>query len=91
MRRCKYLLAFALLLFALAGRAASLLIPMDDAQKDHLKSYGIAFWVLKNGDTVDWLLNYRGGSFMTKYDKKTEAECKVRGISYEVISRCQGG
>ncbi|GAB3903344.1 asparagine synthetase B [Mucilaginibacter boryungensis] len=59
---------------------------MDDQQKDHLKSYGIAFWVLKNGDTVDWLLNYRGGSFMTKYDKKTENECKVRGVSYEVIA-----
>jgi hypothetical protein len=66
-------------------KAASLLIPMDDVQKDHLKSYGIAFWILKNGGEVDWLLNYRGGSFMTTYDKKTETECKVRGVSYEVL------
>ena len=58
---------------------------MDDEQKDHLKSYGIAFWVLKNGEEVDWLLNYRGGSFMTKYDKKVEDECKIRGVSYEVL------
>jgi hypothetical protein len=58
---------------------------MDDAQKDHLKSYGVAFWVLKNGGEVDWLLNYRGGSFMTKYQQKVEDECKIRGISYEVI------
>ena len=86
MKRCgKYLLAFAILLASLTSRAANLLIPMDDAQKDHLKSYGVAFWILKNGDTVDWLLNYRGGSFMTKYDKKTENECKVRGVSYEVV------
>lgn len=67
-------------------RAASILIPMDDMQKDHLKSYGIAFWVLKNGEEVDWLLNYRGGSFMTKYDKRIEDECNIRGVSYEVLA-----
>ncbi|RFZ85893.1 asparagine synthetase B [Mucilaginibacter terrenus] len=59
---------------------------MDEEQKDHLKSYGIAFWVLKNGEEVDWLLNYRGGSFITKYGQKLEEECKIRGISYEVIA-----
>jgi hypothetical protein len=71
-------LAF-LLLPVSASKAASILIPMDDEQKDHLKSYGIAFWTLKNGEEVDWLLNYRGGSFMMKYDQKMEEECKVRG------------
>lgn len=79
------LLFYCLLFSAFAGRASSILIPMDDAQKDHLKSYGVAFWVLKNDEEVDWLLNYRGGSFMTKYQKKTEDECKVRGVSYEVL------
>ncbi|MEB0249831.1 asparagine synthetase B, partial [Mucilaginibacter sp. 5B2] len=59
---------------------------MDDEQKDHLKSYGIAFWTLKNGETVDWLLNYRGGSFMMKYDKRLEDECKIRGVSYQVLA-----
>ena len=81
-----YLLAFTMLLLPFLGRAASILIPMDDVQKDHLKSYGIAFWVLKNGNEVDWLLNYRGGSFMSKYDKKLEDECKIRGVSYEVLA-----
>jgi len=94
MRPIKYLpiaigISFTFLLFTLTGKAASLLIPMDGVQKDHLKSYGIAFWVLKNGDEVDWLLNYRGGSFMTKYDKKLETECKVRGVSYEVLPDAQ--
>ena len=82
----KLLLIIALALCTVMGRAASLLIPMDEAQKDHLKSYGLAYWVLKNGQSVDWLLNYRGGSFMTKYDKKTEEECKIRNVSYEVIA-----
>jgi hypothetical protein len=79
------LLAFCLLFAAFAVKATAILIPMDDAQKDHLKSYGIAFWVLKNNQEVDWLLNYRGGSFMTRYEKRTEDECKIRGVSYEVI------
>src|SRR5580693_5452130 len=86
MKYLKYLLAFTFLLLPLVNRAASILIPMDDVQKDHLKSYGIAFWVLKNGGEVDWLLNYRGGSFMTRYDKKIENECNVRGVSLEVLA-----
>ncbi|RFZ90341.1 asparagine synthetase B [Mucilaginibacter conchicola] len=82
----KHLFAFAFYLLPLMARASSILIPMDDQQKDHLKSYGIAFWTLKNGETVDWLLNYRGGSFMMKYAKALEDECKIRGVSYEVIA-----
>ncbi|EHQ28558.1 hypothetical protein Mucpa_4468 [Mucilaginibacter paludis DSM 18603] len=86
----KHLLASCFCLFALSflplfTRASSLLLPMDESQKDHLKSYGIAFWTLKNGEEVDWLLNYRGGSFMMKYDQKIENECKIRGVSYEVV------
>ncbi|MES2377333.1 MAG: asparagine synthetase B [Bacteroidota bacterium] len=86
MRNLKYLLPFAFLLLPIIGKAASILIPMDELQKDHLKSYGLAFWVLKQDAEVDWLLNYRGGSFMMLYNKKTEDECKIRGVSYEVIS-----
>ncbi|RCH54174.1 asparagine synthetase B [Mucilaginibacter hurinus] len=59
---------------------------MDDEQKDHLKSYGIAFWSLQKGLEVDWLLNYRGGSFMMAYNKNIEEECKIRGVSYQVIA-----
>ena len=81
---------FITLILGLTGfvrvNAASILIPMDETQHDHLKSYGIAFWVLKNGEEVDWLLNYRGGSFMLKYDQKSEAECKIRGVS---LGRCR--
>jgi hypothetical protein len=76
-----------LLLFAFAGvRAAQVLIPMDLAQANHLKAYGIAYWVLKQNVTVDWLLNYRGGSFAMPYAQAIETECKIRGVSYEVIA-----
>ncbi|MXV17491.1 asparagine synthetase B [Pedobacter sp. HMF7056] len=62
---------------------------MDEAQKNHLKAYGIAFWTLQNGLETDWLLNYRGGSFMTKYAQAIENECKIRGVSYTVITDVQ--
>lgn len=70
----KKLLVIVLFLLSGYARASYVLIPMDVAQKDHLKAYGIAFWIIKNGGTVDWLLNYRGGSFATKYVKNIESE-----------------
>ncbi len=59
---------------------------MDEQQRNHLKAYGIAFWTLKKGMEVDWLLNYRGGSFLTSYNQEIEKELKIRGVSYEVIA-----
>lgn len=58
----------------------------ENTQKNHLKAYGIAFWMLENEAPVDWLLNYRGGSFMCSYLKEFESECIIRGVSYEVVS-----
>ncbi len=62
-----------------------LLIPMDLSQTDHLKSYGIAFWELSNGNEIDWLLNYRGGSFLFDYSSMLMNECMLRGIYYENV------
>lgn len=66
--------------------ATQILVPMDAAQKDHLKAYGLAYLVLQNGGEVEWLLNYRGGSFMFSHDAKTEKEALIRGISIEIIA-----
>lgn len=65
---------------------STVLIPMDETQKDHLKSYGAAYWVLSKSVSVDWLLNYRGGSFAFQHAPQLENELIVRGISYQVIS-----
>lgn len=62
-----------------------ILIPMDLTQTDHLKAYGLAYWTLKQGQTVDWLLNYRGGSFATDLNPSVETEARLRGVAYEVI------
>ncbi len=72
-----------------AALASSILIPMDNDQSNHLKAYGIAYWVLINEIEVSWLLNYRGGSFMFKYYQKFENELIIRGVSYEVVSDAQ--
>ena len=58
---------------------------MDETQKNHLKSYGIAYWALQANLEIHWLLNYRGGSFLIPSSKTLTKECDVRGISYEVI------
>ena len=68
------------------GSGATLLIPMDQVQKNHLKAYGIAFWTLERSVEVKWLLNYRGGSFMMQHIPEIENECLIRGVSYQVIA-----
>jgi hypothetical protein len=82
----KHLIIFIFLFCSLFSQAAYILIPMDLDQKNHLKAYGIAYWVLKHDLEVHWLLNYRGGSFMIKDAKEIENECSIRGVSFEVIA-----
>ena len=60
-----------------------------DSQKNHLKAYGIAYWVLQNDIEVEWLLNYRGGSFLMSYYQTIEEECIIRGVSYEIVADIQ--
>ncbi|WP_022824870.1 hypothetical protein [Hymenobacter norwichensis] len=86
-------LLFLLVLTGLAAptvvRANHVLIPMDQAQKEHLKAYGIAYWLLTKQVEVDWLLNYRGGSFACEVAAGVENELAVRNVSYQVISEAQ--
>ena len=63
-----------------------LLIPMDQTQNNHLKAYGIAFFALTNKINVDWLLNYKGGSFMLDNNSIIKNECILRGVSYSEIN-----
>ncbi len=76
-------------LLKLPALASTILIPMDETQKDHLKSYGAAYWALSKDVPVDWLLNYKGGSFAFTHAPQLENELIVRGISYQVISDAQ--
>jgi hypothetical protein len=85
----KLLLIIVSLFFAFHAKCVQLLIPMDDTQKNHLKAYGIAYWVLKQNVEIKWLLNYRGGSFLMQGNPQFENECAIRGVSYESITDAQ--
>jgi hypothetical protein len=73
------------------AQAAYLLLPMDEAQKDHLKAYGMTYWVLNEGVEAFWLLNYRGGSFAFIHTKTIEKECQTRGVTFTIIADAQFG
>ncbi|MBK5193177.1 MAG: asparagine synthetase B [Flavobacteriaceae bacterium] len=67
--------------------ASGIFIPMDaKGQTNHLKAYGITYYALENGLNVQWLLNYRGGSFLISDTEALRRECQIRGVSFEIIS-----
>jgi hypothetical protein len=74
------------LLWVCAAQAAKILVPMDGSQRDHLKAYGVAFWALQRDVPIDWLLNYRGGSFLVDQYKTLEQELTIRGVTFQVIA-----
>lgn len=85
-------LAFTIiiLLFSFNSFASYILIPMDaKSQENHLKAYGITYWVLSQDQKVNWLLNYRGGSFLLSDTEKTRRECTIRGVSFEILSNAK--
>jgi hypothetical protein len=86
----KSLFSLLFILLSLQISASSILIPMDaETQKDHLKAYGITYWVLSKQQKVQWLLNYRGGSFLLPDGENIRKECQIRGVSFEILSDAQ--
>ena len=86
----KFILSSLIVFFGvLSASAAYILLPMDIKQKEHLKAYGITYWVLDHDIDAWWLLNYRGGSFAFKHTAIFEKECLTRGVSYEIIPDVQ--
>jgi hypothetical protein len=81
------IITLLLLLSSSPAFASFILIPMDDVtQTNHLKAYGITYWSLEKGNTTKWLLNYEGGSFLLEDNEATRNECKIRGVTFHVIS-----
>jgi len=77
--------SFLLMFLVMKLQAAFMLLPMDTEQKNHLKAYGITYWVLEHNIEAWWLLNYRGGSFAFPHTTVFEKECLTRGVSFEII------
>lgn len=76
-----------LLVMGFSAKASMILLPMDEtSQQNHLKAYGITYWALDKSYKVNWLLNYRGGSFLMPDTDQIRRECQIRGVSFEVLS-----
>jgi hypothetical protein len=82
--RAAVVVALALILGGSVARA-KILIPMDLKQSNHLKAYGVAYHILQRGETVEWLLNYRGGSFLAEDEPETQRDCALADVFYETI------
>jgi hypothetical protein len=80
---------FFLLLLSFQSKANFLIIPMDESQKNHLKSYGVAYKALSKEYEVDWMLNYQGGAFAMSYSKEIETICRLKGVSYYIVTPSQ--
>ena len=85
----RLLLAALAVLLAPAAGAQDLLVPMDDAQADHLRAYGAVYVALDRGLEVDWLLNVRGGSFVVPSDADLQTELRARGVTFEPVNGAQ--
>tara|TARA_R110002074_G_scaffold39190_2_gene105546 strand:+ start:27590 stop:28852 length:1263 start_codon:yes stop_codon:yes gene_type:complete len=86
----KIIMSFFFVFCSIQIFASSILIPMDaDTQKNHLKAYGMTYWVLAKQQKVQWLLNYRGGSFLLPDGESIRKECQIRGVSFEILSDAQ--
>jgi hypothetical protein len=84
-----FFLSLFIFICSFSLRATQILIPMDLKQSNHLKAYGTAFWMLTNTVSIEWLLNYRGGSFLCPHLKTIEEELIVRGVRYEILTEGQ--
>ena len=84
----KLILIIGLAAMLAAGPAFAerfLLVPMDLTQTNHLRAYGVAFHSLQAGEKVNWLLNYRGGSFVMPDSERLRLEARLQGVSFEVV------
>src|SRR5690606_26151521 len=70
-------------------RVSSYLVPMDDSQAQHLKAYGVAFRALQRGETGEWLLNYRGGSFLLPASSAVQRDASIEGVTLEPVDAAQ--
>ena len=81
-----FLIYFSFLFFTGNAQASQILIPMDESQSNHLKAYGVSFFLLENEIVIEWLLNYKGGAFLIPHLSNIEEELVIRGVSYDILA-----
>ncbi len=84
---------FFTLVFVFTGFSAAsaqfVLVPMDEAQTNHLKAYGLIYNHIDEGYDANWLLNYRGGSFLARERGDIVREARLRDIRVENLTDAQ--
>ena len=83
---CRVVWVMMFVAWPLAGAAQSLLVPMDRIQENHLKAYGLTYWALEQYGEAEWLLNYRGGSFLLPDMEGLRRQAALRGVTTESVS-----
>lgn len=81
-----YILLILVFFSTSPARADKILIHMDLKQTNHLRAYGVAYWCLEQGYNAEWLLNFRGGSFLTEAVEVIADHCRLQGVSFEIVS-----
>jgi len=89
MKKLRGLLVWVMIFWACIAQASMILIPMDETQTNHLKAYGITFWALEREIPAEWLLNYRGGSFLLPNILEIQNQCVIRGVFHQIIADVQ--
>lgn len=90
-RRSLFLAALVAAAFAVGfaplrtAGAQHVLVPMDEAQQNHLRAYGLTFFALKNGDRAEWWVNYRGGSFLLPDTPALRRKAALDGVTIAPI------
>lgn len=82
----KFIVLFFSVFLLFSAKGSQILVPMDEGQTNHLKAYGLAYWALGKTVTIEWLLNYRGGSFLFPNLRTLEEELVLRNIKYEILA-----
>lgn len=82
----KFIVLFFSVFLLFSAKGSQILVPMDEGQTNHLKAYGLAYWALEKTVTIEWLLNYRGGSFLFPNLRSLEEELVLRNIKYEILA-----
>ena len=88
-RRTRIIAAAAIAIAAAGGgrdaAAQLLLVPMDRGQADHLKAYGLAYWVLEQDGRAEWLLNFQGGAFFLPDTEGTRRKAALMGVTIQPV------
>ena len=80
------LCATVIVLSPAVSSGQTLLVPMDGKQSNHLRAYGLVYQAIASGERAEWLLNYRGGSFLLPGVEHVQRNAALLGVTVETMT-----